>query len=123
MCHKPADYGPLGGACGDVYPTPLVQRSFDAEVQIRLNFTAPAHLQVQVTWALVLVSSGSGLVRTTEEPCADVLGREGGVLGFVLALVGVWIWKVVIPNSPGVLLFHLRSACRNNTVFNSGRVP
>lgn len=42
---------------------------------------------------------------------------------FVLAVVGVWIWKVVILNSHGVLLFHLRSACRNNTVFNTGRVP
>lgn len=75
----------------------------------------------RASWALALVSSGSGLVRTTEEPGADVEG--GRVLGFVLAVVGVWIWKVVIPNSPGVLLFHLRSACRNNTVFNSGRVP
>lgn len=43
-----------------------------------------ANLKVQVTWALALVSSGSGLVRTTEEPGADVRGW-GGVQGFVLA--------------------------------------
>lgn len=41
-----------------------------------------ANLKVQVTWTLALVSSGSGLVRTTEEAGADVEAGEGSGVCF-----------------------------------------